>query len=158
MPLLKTAVQFAGAAALLNVGAKAFDRHEKIRAGNTAQLLQQQASAGAPYGHQPYCNGACGDQCKGVGSCQHQPSCNGMCGGRCNGINHGQSFGRGSSMSRASPQQRHLDSGGQGQSPYGSQRTIGVGDRDDVNATPPPYEYGSPYGGDSSGKTRDTQS
>src|SRR5271163_123342 len=42
MPLLKTAVQLGGAAALLNAGAKALDRHEKTRYEHDLQLQQQQ--------------------------------------------------------------------------------------------------------------------
>jgi hypothetical protein len=178
MPLLKTAVQLGGAAALLNAGAKALDRHEKTRHEHEIQLQQQQqmmqqaqsqaaglqapkshsrsASPGAFYQHQPYCNGSCGERCNGPSGYQHQPYCNGTCEGRCNG---GSNVQRERATTPQSQQQQHqyLNPHGQTQDPFGSQRTIGVVESGNVGATPPSYEYESVHGGEVSGAARDTK-
>jgi coproporphyrinogen III oxidase-like Fe-S oxidoreductase len=71
MGLIKTAIQFGGAYALLNAGSKAFDKHEKTRLENqreqqapyqTMNFVAPQARSHA-YTHQPYCNGQCGYCC-----------------------------------------------------------------------------------------------
>src|ERR1700722_11262671 len=139
MPLLKTAVKLGGAAALLNAGAKALDRHEKTRHEHDLQLQQQQqmqqqaqsqaaglqapkshsrsASPGAFYQHQSYCNGSCEGRCNGAGNVQ-----------------------RGRAIT-PQQQQQYLNPHDQTQDPFGSQRAIGAVESGNVGATPPVYEY-----------------
>jgi hypothetical protein len=178
MPLLRTAIQLGGAAALLNVGTKALDRHEKTRYEHDLQLRQQQqmmqqaqsqaaglqapkshsrsASPGSCYQHQPYCNGSCGEQCNGPSGYQHQPYCNGTCEGRCNGASNVQ---RGRAITPQPPhqQQPYLNPYDQTQNLFESQGTIGMVESGNVGATPPSYEYESVHAGEVSGAVRDTK-
>ena len=176
MPLLRTAIQLGGAAALLNAGTKALDRHEKTRHEHDIQLLQQQqmqqqaqfqaagqqapnshsrsASPGAFYQHQPYCNGSCGERCNGLSGYQHQSYCNGTCEGRCNGASNAQ---HGRAITPQRPQQQYFNPQGQSLDPFGSQGAIGTVESGDVGATPPSYEYESVHGREVSKTAGDTK-
>jgi hypothetical protein len=158
MPILRRAVEFGGAAAILSIGAKALGRHEQTRHEHKLQLQQQQqqpwSTPNSSYRHQPYCDGRCGERCNGVGSnYQHQPHCDGTCGGRCNGVG---SAARYVSPQPPPPPQQYLEQQGQNQALSGARGGPAVGG--DYDAVLPSYEYQSPRGGEASLKARDGKS